>query len=119
MALQVDWDSKVCIHSGNCVKKLPEVFRVEHGKFVIDPAAASQERRCRGMKTQNDIGIRPKVIGIAGLYLALAALSFFLTFCNLDGRPFWGDEAETALLARNATWPRPDVFAPVNFSEYS
>ena len=53
------------------------------------------------MKTQNDIGIRPKVICIAGLYLALAALAFFLTFCNLDGRPFWGDEAETALLARN------------------
>ena len=44
MALQVDWDSKVCIHSGNCVKTLPEVFRVEHGKFVIDPAAASEER---------------------------------------------------------------------------
>ena len=44
MALQVDWDSKVCIYSGNCVKTLPEVFRVEHGKFVIDPAAASEER---------------------------------------------------------------------------
>ena len=44
MALQVDWDSKVCIHSGNCVKTLPEVFRVEHGKFVIDPAAASEEK---------------------------------------------------------------------------
>jgi uncharacterized Fe-S cluster protein YjdI len=44
MALQVDWDSKVCIHSGKCVKTLPEVFRVEHGKFVIDPAAASEER---------------------------------------------------------------------------
>jgi uncharacterized Fe-S cluster protein YjdI len=39
-----DWDSKVCIHSGNCVKTLPDVFRVEHGKFVIDPAAASEER---------------------------------------------------------------------------
>jgi uncharacterized Fe-S cluster protein YjdI len=44
MALQVDWDSKVCIHSGDCVKTLPEVFRVEHGKFVIDPAAVSEER---------------------------------------------------------------------------
>jgi Dolichyl-phosphate-mannose-protein mannosyltransferase len=53
------------------------------------------------MKTQSDIGIRPKVIGIAGLYLALVALAFLLAFCNLDGRPFWGDEAETALLARN------------------
>src|SRR5215469_11859961 len=44
---------------------------------------------------------RPGVIGIAGLYVALAAFVFFLAFCNLDGRPFWGDEAETALLARN------------------
>jgi hypothetical protein len=26
------------------VKTLPEVFRVEHGKFVIYPAAASEER---------------------------------------------------------------------------
>ena len=44
---------------------------------------------------------RPGVICIAGLYLGLAALTLFLAFCNLDGRPFWGDEAETALLARN------------------
>ena len=51
------------------------------------------------MKT--NIGIRPKIIGLAGLYLALAAVVFLLAFCNLDGRPFWGDEAETALLARN------------------
>jgi len=40
MALEVTWDSKVCIHSGNCVKTLPQVFKVENGKFVIDPAAA-------------------------------------------------------------------------------
>jgi len=40
MALEVTWDSKVCIHSGNCVKSLPQVFRVEDGKFVIDPSAA-------------------------------------------------------------------------------
>ncbi|HTV76526.1 MAG TPA: hypothetical protein VMD57_05950, partial [Candidatus Baltobacteraceae bacterium] len=44
---------------------------------------------------------RPGVIGIALLYLGLAALVFLLAFCNLDSRPFWGDEAETALLARN------------------
>jgi uncharacterized Fe-S cluster protein YjdI len=44
MALQVDWDPKICIHSGNCVKTLPEVFKVEHGKFVIDPSAASDEK---------------------------------------------------------------------------
>jgi uncharacterized Fe-S cluster protein YjdI len=41
MALQVTWDSNVCIHSGNCVKTLPQVFKVENGKFVIEPSAAS------------------------------------------------------------------------------
>jgi hypothetical protein len=52
---------------------------------------------------QNDTGnsFRPRVIATAGLYLGLATLVFFLAFCNLDSRPFWGDEAETALLARN------------------
>lgn len=44
---------------------------------------------------------RPGVIGLAGMYLGLAAVVFFFAFCNLDGRLFWGDEAETALLARN------------------
>ncbi len=44
MALEVSWDSKVCIHSGNCVKSLPQVFRVENGKFVIEPSRADDER---------------------------------------------------------------------------
>jgi uncharacterized Fe-S cluster protein YjdI len=44
MALQVQWDSARCIHSGNCVKGLPQVFKVEGGKFVIDPAAASDDQ---------------------------------------------------------------------------
>ena len=44
MALQVTWDSKTCIHSGNCVKTLPQVFKVEDGKFVIDPAAADDAK---------------------------------------------------------------------------
>ena len=44
MALQVTWESKVCIHSGNCVKTLPQVFRVESGKFVIDPAMADDDK---------------------------------------------------------------------------
>src|SRR5580692_6477510 len=51
--------------------------------------------------TEMGSAFRPGVIGLAGVYLALAAIVFFLAFCNLDGRPFWGDEAETALLARN------------------
>jgi uncharacterized Fe-S cluster protein YjdI len=44
MALEVTYDSKVCIHSANCVKMLPQVFRVENGKFVIDTAAAEESR---------------------------------------------------------------------------
>jgi uncharacterized Fe-S cluster protein YjdI len=44
MALEVSWDSRVCIHSGNCVKTLPQVFRVESGKFVIDPAMADDDK---------------------------------------------------------------------------
>jgi uncharacterized Fe-S cluster protein YjdI len=44
MALQVTWDKDVCIHSGNCVKSLPQVFRVEDGKFVIDPSAADDAK---------------------------------------------------------------------------
>ena len=42
MALEVTWDQKVCIHSGNCVKTLPRVFKVENGKFVIEPSAAGE-----------------------------------------------------------------------------
>ena len=44
MAVQVEWDSKICIHSGNCVKTLPNVFKVENKKFVIDPSAESDEK---------------------------------------------------------------------------
>ena len=50
MALQVEWDSKVCSHSGNCVKTLPQVFKVEGGKFVIDPAAASDDKVTAAVK---------------------------------------------------------------------
>ena len=44
MALEVTWDSNTCIHSGNCVKSLPQVFKVEGGKFVIAPAAADEAK---------------------------------------------------------------------------
>jgi uncharacterized Fe-S cluster protein YjdI len=44
MAVQVSWDKNVCIHSGNCVKTLPQVFKVENGKFVIDPGAADDDK---------------------------------------------------------------------------
>ena len=44
MAVEVTWDAKVCIHSGNCVKTLPQVFKVEKGKFTIDPSAAEDDK---------------------------------------------------------------------------
>ncbi len=44
MAVQVTWDKDVCIHAGNCVKTLPQVFKVENGKFVIEPSAAADDR---------------------------------------------------------------------------
>ena len=44
MALEVTWDGKICIHSGNCVKTLPQVFKVESGKFAIDPSAADDDK---------------------------------------------------------------------------
>ena len=53
------------------------------------------------MKIESDTGIRPRVIGIACVYLLLGAVGFFLAFCNLDGRLLWSDEAENAVLARS------------------
>jgi uncharacterized Fe-S cluster protein YjdI len=50
MAVQVEWDSKICIHSGNCVKTLPTVFKVENKKFVIDPSAESDEKVIAAVK---------------------------------------------------------------------
>jgi uncharacterized Fe-S cluster protein YjdI len=44
MALEVNWNKDVCIHSGNCVKTLPQVFKVEKGKFVIEPSAAEDSK---------------------------------------------------------------------------
>jgi uncharacterized Fe-S cluster protein YjdI len=50
MAVKVDWDSKVCSHSGNCVKTLPQVFKVENKQFVIDPEAASDDKAIAAVK---------------------------------------------------------------------
>lgn len=41
--MKVNWDEKTCVHAGECVKNLPNVFKVEDGKFVIDQSAASDE----------------------------------------------------------------------------
>jgi uncharacterized Fe-S cluster protein YjdI len=40
--MKVNWDSNACCHSGNCVKTLPEVFKIENGNFVIQPENASE-----------------------------------------------------------------------------
>ncbi|HEX3627792.1 MAG TPA: glycosyltransferase family 39 protein [Verrucomicrobiae bacterium] len=53
------------------------------------------------MKTEGNIGFRPRVIGIACIYLFLGAAGFLLAFGNLDGRLFWADEGENAVLARS------------------
>lgn len=42
--MNVVWDEKACCHSGNCVRSLPEVFKVQDGKFVIQPQNASEEK---------------------------------------------------------------------------
>jgi len=41
--IKVTWDEKTCIHSANCVKNLPKVFKVVSNKFVIDEGGASEE----------------------------------------------------------------------------
>ncbi len=43
----------------------------------------------------------PTPIAIRLGYVVVFAFTFFLFFYRLDNRPLWGDEAETALLARN------------------
>lgn len=40
--MKVNWDDKKCIHSGNCVKTLPEVYMTA---FVIEPQNASEEQK--------------------------------------------------------------------------
>ena len=40
--MKVSWDENVCTHSGNCVKSLPSVFKIEDGKFVIDESGADE-----------------------------------------------------------------------------
>ena len=44
MALEVTYDPRICIHSTNCVKTLPQVFKVENKQFVIDTDAAPEEQ---------------------------------------------------------------------------
>jgi uncharacterized Fe-S cluster protein YjdI len=41
--MEVKWDENVCTHSGNCVKGLPAVFKIENGQFVIDESGANED----------------------------------------------------------------------------
>ena len=41
--MAVKWDDKICIHAGECVKNLPNVFKVIDEKFVIDESGASED----------------------------------------------------------------------------
>ena len=41
--MKVTWDQNKCCHAGVCVSSLPQVFRIEDGKFVIDTDKASEE----------------------------------------------------------------------------
>jgi uncharacterized Fe-S cluster protein YjdI len=41
--MQATWDPQKCCHAGVCVGSLPEVFKIENGRFVIDTDKASEE----------------------------------------------------------------------------
>ena len=41
--MKIKWNEKVCIHAGECVKNLPNVFKVVDKKFVIDKNAATED----------------------------------------------------------------------------
>ena len=41
--MNVKWDEKICINAGECVKNLPNVFKVVDDKFVIDKNAATED----------------------------------------------------------------------------
>jgi len=44
VAMEIEWNANQCCHSGNCVRSLPEVFRVENGQFLIQPEKADAAR---------------------------------------------------------------------------
>ena len=41
--MKVNWNDKICIHAGECVKNLPNVFKIVDKKFVIDKSSASED----------------------------------------------------------------------------
>ncbi len=41
--MKVQWNEKQCSHSGQCVKSLPDVFKIENGQFIIEPDKATKD----------------------------------------------------------------------------
>ncbi len=41
--MKIKWDDKTCIHAGECVKNLPNVFKIVDEKFVIDESEGSED----------------------------------------------------------------------------
>lgn len=41
--MKITWDQDTCIHAGNCVKTLPQVFKIENEAFVIDTQGATDD----------------------------------------------------------------------------
>lgn len=41
--MKIQWDKQRCSHSGNCVKSMPEVFKILDGQFVIEPDKAAYD----------------------------------------------------------------------------
>lgn len=59
---------------------------------------------------------RPRTIGIVLAYAVLLAAAFWLLFYHLDNHLLWGDEAETAVLAKNVLqFGVPQTFDGTNY----
>ncbi|MGR9052935.1 MAG: (4Fe-4S)-binding protein [Gammaproteobacteria bacterium] len=41
--MKVTWDENKCCHAGVCVNTLPQVFKIEAGRFVIDTEQAPED----------------------------------------------------------------------------
>jgi 4-amino-4-deoxy-L-arabinose transferase-like glycosyltransferase len=63
-----------------------------------------------------DASLTARKISVAGCYAVVLAFAFFLLFYHLDGHLLWGDEAETAVLAKNvAQFGVPRTFDGTNY----
>lgn len=58
--MEVKWDENVCSHAGVCVTSLPNVFKVEDGKSVINKSVinteADSEAKIRDIVSKNPSG---------------------------------------------------------------